>query len=98
MRIGGKKDGKHFRGQREGGVAENASYYVFVNAPGQTIEAIPIKEWYNFIPRVQYKTIDAEEAEEKFAQRDKYLNMWALKLNKKLKPEGKCSNNQVRVL
>ena len=88
MRIGGKKDGKHFRGQREGGVAENASYYVFVNAPGQTIEAIPIKEWYNFIPRVQYKTIDAEEAEEKFAQRDKYLNMWALKLNKKLKPEG----------
>ena len=52
-----------------------------------TIEAIPIKEWYNFIPRVAYKTLDAEEAEEKFAQRGTILNMWALKINKKLKPE-----------
>ena len=34
-----------------------------------------------------YKTLDAEEAEEKFAQRGTILNMWALKINKKLKPE-----------
>merc|ERR1712141_934748 len=85
-RIGGKKEGKHFRGQREGGVSENASYYVFVHAPGKAIEAIPIKEWYNFIPRVNYRTLDAEEAEEKFAQRGKILNLWALNINKKLKP------------
>merc|ERR1711981_420138 len=81
-----KKDGKHYRGQREGGISENASYYVFLNQPGRAIEAIPIKEWYNFIPRVAYKTLDAEEAEEKFAQQGKILNMWALKINKKLKP------------
>jgi len=87
MRVGGKKDGKHYRGQREGGISENASYYVFLNQPGRAIEAIPIKEWYNFIPRVAYKTLDAEEAEEKFAQRGTILNMWALKINKKLKPE-----------
>ena len=30
--------------------------------------------------------MDAEEAEEKFAQQGKILNMWALKINKKLKP------------
>ena len=80
------------RGQREGGVSENASYYVFVHAPGKAIEAIPIKEWYNFIPRVNYRTLDAEEAEEKFAQRGKILNLWALNINKKLKPGNKLVN------
>ena len=30
--------------------------------------------------------MDAEEAEEKFAQRGKILNLWALNINKKLKP------------
>ena len=37
MRTGGKKDGKHYRGQREGGISENASYYVFLNQPGRAI-------------------------------------------------------------
>ena len=37
MRVGGKKDGKHYRGQREGGISENASYYVFLNQPGRAI-------------------------------------------------------------
>merc|ERR1719412_2984741 len=87
MRVGGKKDGKHFRGQREGGVSENTTYYVFLHAPDGSFEAHPIKEWYNFVPRIAYKTLDADEAEEKFAQRGKILNHWAVMLNKKLKPD-----------
>ena len=86
MRIGGKKEGKHFRGQREGGVSDNTTFYVFTHAADGSFEAYPIKEWYNFVPRVAYKTLDADEAEEKFAQRDKILNHWSMMLSKKLKP------------
>lgn len=86
MRIGGKKEGKHFRGQREGGVSDNTTFYVFTHAADGSMEAYPIKEWYNFVPRVAYKTLDAEEAEEQFAKRDKILNHWSMILSKKLKP------------
>lgn len=87
MRIGGKRDGKHYRGQREGGVSDNTTFYVFTHAPDGSFEAYPIKEWYNFVPRVAYRTLDADEAEEKYAQRGKILNHWAVMLNKKLKPD-----------
>ena len=33
----------------------------------------------------RYKTLDADEAEEKFAQRGKILNKWAVMVNKKVK-------------
>jgi len=87
MRVGNKKEGKHYRGVREGGVSENTCYYVFTHAQDGSFEAHPIKEWYNFTPRVSYKTLDAEEAEEKFAERGKILNHWAMMVNKKLKPD-----------
>ena len=86
MRVGSKKEGKTYRGVREGGVAENTTYYVFTNAADGCFEAHPVKEWYNFTPRLTYKTLNAEEAEEKFAARGKILNHWAVMLNKKLKP------------
>jgi len=88
MRVGNKKEGKHYRGVREGGVSANTCYYVFTHAQDGSFEAHPIKEWYNFTPRVSYKTLDAEEAEEKFAERGKILNHWAMMVNKKLKPDG----------
>ena len=34
-----------------------------------------------------YRTLDCDEAEEKFAERGKILNLWATQLNKKLKPD-----------
>ena len=55
MRVGGKKDGKHYKGQREGGVSDNTTFYVFTHAPDGSFEAQPIKEWYNFVPRVSFK-------------------------------------------
>jgi transcription initiation factor TFIIF subunit alpha len=57
-----------FRGNREGGVAENASYYVFTHAPDGAIEAFPLQEWYNFQPIQRYKSLSAEEAEEQFGR------------------------------
>ena len=40
------------------------------------------------IYRATYKTLNAEEAEEKFEQRNKILNKWAVMVNKKVRPEG----------
>ncbi|KAJ4448659.1 hypothetical protein ANN_00049 [Periplaneta americana] len=68
LKVGGKT-GKKFRGNREGGVAENASYYVFTHAPDGAIEAFPLQEWYNFQPIQRYKSLSAEEAEEQFGSK-----------------------------
>lgn len=86
MRVGSKKEGKHYKGTREGGVSENTAYYVFTHAQDGSFEAHPVKEWYNFVPRVTHKTYDVDEAEEKFAERGKILNHWALVVNRKLRP------------
>lgn len=88
MRVGNKKEGKHYKGAREGGVSENTTYYVFTHAQDGAFEAHPIKEWYNFTPRVMYKTLNSEEAEERFAERAKILNHWAVMVNKRLKTDN----------
>ena len=43
MRVGNKKEGKHYRGVREGGVSENTTYYVFTHAADGSFEAHPVK-------------------------------------------------------
>lgn len=81
------KNGKKFRGIREGGVGENAAFYVFTHAPDKTIEAYPLHEWYNFQPIQRYKSLSAEEAELEFGRRKKVLNYFSLMLRKRLKGE-----------
>jgi len=57
-----------FKGVREGGVAENASYYIFTQAADKTFEVYPAQEWYNFTPIQRYKSLTAEEAEQEFGR------------------------------
>ena len=45
---------------------ENASYYVFTQCADGAFEALPLHEWYNFMPQVKYKYLNADEAEEEF--------------------------------
>lgn len=40
---------KKFKGIREGGVSENAAYYVFTHAADGAIEAFPLQEWYIYL-------------------------------------------------
>lgn len=68
LKVGGKT-GKKFKGIREGGVGENAAFYVFTHAPDGAIEAYPLNEWYNFQPIQRYKSLSAEEAEQEFGRR-----------------------------
>lgn len=57
-----------YRGVKEGGVSENASYYIFTQAIDGAFEVFPISHWYNFTPIQRYKSLTAEEAEEQFGR------------------------------
>ncbi|XP_060647295.1 LOW QUALITY PROTEIN: general transcription factor IIF subunit 1 [Drosophila nasuta] len=84
LKVGGKT-GKKFKGIREGGVGENAAFYVFTHAPDGAIEAYPLNEWYNFQPIQRYKSLSAEEAEQEFGRRKKVMNYFSLMLRKRLR-------------
>lgn len=84
LKVGGKS-GKKFRGIREGGVGENAAFYVFTHAPDGAIEAYPLNEWYNFQPIHRYKALSAEEAEHEFGRRNRVMNYFSLMMRKRLK-------------
>ncbi|KAK3918818.1 General transcription factor IIF subunit 1 [Frankliniella fusca] len=86
LKSGGSK-GKKFKGIREGGVSENAGYYVFMKGDDGIIEAYPLQEWYNFQPIQRYKALSAEEAEEEFGRRHKQQNFFSLMMRKRLRPE-----------
>ncbi|XP_018303388.1 general transcription factor IIF subunit 1 [Mycetomoellerius zeteki] len=81
----GGKTGKKFKGIREGGISENAAYYVFTHAADGAIEAFPLHEWYNFQPIQRYKSLSAEEAEQEFSRRNKVINYFSLMLRKRLR-------------
>ncbi|CAG0894547.1 unnamed protein product [Cyprideis torosa] len=86
LRVGGK-GGKRFKGIREGGVTENASFYVFTQAADGAFEAHPVSEWYNFTPVQRFKALTAEEAEEEFGRRDRIMNFFSVMVKKKCKAE-----------
>ncbi|XP_045453728.1 general transcription factor IIF subunit 1 [Melitaea cinxia] len=84
LKVGGKT-GKKFKGIREGGVSENAAYYVFTHADDGAIDAYPLQEWYNFQPIQRYKALSAEEAEEEFGRRNKVINFFSLMFRKRMR-------------
>ncbi|XP_034841106.1 general transcription factor IIF subunit 1 [Maniola hyperantus] len=87
LKVGGKT-GKKFKGIREGGVSENAAYYVFTHAADGAIDAYPLQEWYNFQPIQRYKALSAEEAEHEFGRRNKVINYFSLMLRKRMLGDG----------
>lgn len=85
LKVSSGKQGKKFRGIREGGVSENAAHFIFTQTKDGSIEAFPLHEWYNFQPIQRYKALTAEEAEEEFGRRKKCVNLWSMKMRMKLK-------------
>lgn len=98
LKVDGK-NGKKFRGIREGFVSKYASFYVFAHAPDGAIEAYPLSEWYNFQPIQRYKALTAEEAEEEFGRRNRILNHFSLMTRKRLKgdEEGQDDPEEVKL-
>ncbi|KAK2707433.1 hypothetical protein QYM36_015206 [Artemia franciscana] len=91
MKVGSGKTARKYKGTREGGITENASYYILTPGKNNSFEAHPVKEWYNFIPIQRYQALNEEEAEEQFNRRDKTLNYFAVMVNKKI--TGKTGEN-----
>lgn len=85
--------GRRFKAIKEGGVGDNASFFVFYK-PKDTndkYEVCSIDDWYNVTATQRYKTLTAEEAELKFEQRHKMLNLFSvmhLKKNGENNEEG----------
>ncbi|RWS09520.1 general transcription factor IIF subunit 1-like protein [Dinothrombium tinctorium] len=97
LRVNGR-EGRKYRGIREGGVSENTSYYVFFQAHDGAFEAFSVSEWYNFIPIPKYKALTAEEAEEKFVKRDKILNYFSVMASKKKQGEESGENIEEKLV
>ena len=70
-------------GVREGGVTENASYYIFTQAADGAFEAFPVEEWYNFQTIQRYKALSIEEAEEEFNARNRTFNLFNVMMRKR---------------
>lgn len=80
IKLGSGKSARRFKAIKEGGVADNASYFVFYKSKDKsdTYEVCPVDEWYNVSATQRYKTLTAEQAEEQFEQRQKVLNLFSI--------------------
>jgi len=87
-KVGKTGEKKKYRGVREGGVTENASYYVFTQATDGAFEAFPVQEWYKFQTVQSYKHLSYEEAEEEFTSRSKTFNLFNVMVRKRMKNNG----------
>lgn len=88
LKINGKA-GKRFKGQKKGGVTENASYYIFTQCPDGAFEAFPVHGWYNFTPLAKHRTLTAEEAEEEWGRRNKVVNHFSIMLQKRFREQDR---------
>uniref|UniRef100_A0A3Q3VUE3 Transcription initiation factor IIF subunit alpha n=1 Tax=Mola mola TaxID=94237 RepID=A0A3Q3VUE3_MOLML len=86
LKVNGKA-GKRFKGQKKGGVTENASYYIFTQCPDGAFEAFPVHGWYNFIPLAKHRTLTSEEAEEEWGRRNKVVNHFSIMLQRRLREQ-----------
>lgn len=80
IKLGSGKAARRFKAIKEGGVAENTSYYILYKPDpnSNTYEACPVDEWYLVSATQRYKTLTAEEAEAKYEQRHKMFNYFSV--------------------
>ncbi|EFO21187.1 hypothetical protein LOAG_07303 [Loa loa] len=69
---------RKFRSIREGGAGEHADYWVFLKS-GEEFHAYKVDEWYQFMPFSTHRTLDIDQAEERFRERNRVMNQFALK-------------------
>uniref|UniRef100_A0A8C5QIW2 Transcription initiation factor IIF subunit alpha n=1 Tax=Leptobrachium leishanense TaxID=445787 RepID=A0A8C5QIW2_9ANUR len=55
------KAGRKFRGMKNRGVAENASYFIFTPCPDGAFEAFPVSNWYKFTLVPKHRTLTNKE-------------------------------------
>ncbi|KAL0993177.1 hypothetical protein UPYG_G00104320 [Umbra pygmaea] len=93
LKINGKA-GKRFKGQKKGGVTENASYYIFTQCPDGAFEAFPVNGWYNFVPQAKHRTLTAEEAEEEWGRRNKIANHFSIMWQRRMREQERGPDDE----
>ncbi|XP_023666446.1 general transcription factor IIF subunit 1 isoform X1 [Paramormyrops kingsleyae] len=93
LKVNGKA-GRRFKGQKKGGVTENASYYIFTQCPDGAFEAFPVSAWYNFTPLAKHRTLTAEEAEEEWGRRNKVVNHFSIMLQRRLREQERGDDDE----
>uniref|UniRef100_UPI0037E8A13B general transcription factor IIF subunit 1 n=1 Tax=Semicossyphus pulcher TaxID=241346 RepID=UPI0037E8A13B len=93
LKVNGKA-GKRFKGQKKGGVTENASYYIFTQCPDGAFEAFPVHGWYNFTPLAKHRTLTAEEAEEEWGRRNKVVNHFSIMLQRRFREQERGDDDE----
>uniref|UniRef100_A0A671UUG5 Transcription initiation factor IIF subunit alpha n=1 Tax=Sparus aurata TaxID=8175 RepID=A0A671UUG5_SPAAU len=93
LKVNGKA-GKRFKGQKKGGVTENASYYIFTQCPDGAFEAFPVHGWYNFTPLAKHRTLTAEEAEEEWGRRNKVVNHFSIMLQRRFREQERGEDDE----
>lgn len=84
MDVGGEI-GKQYKGIREGGISENASYYAFMHAPDGAIDAYRLDEWHHFQP---IQISKSSSAVVDFGRQTKLLSQYSSLLRKRLKGDN----------
>lgn len=79
IKFGAGKTSRRFKAIKEGGVGDNASYFVFYKPENSnTYEVSPVDDWYSMSATQRYKCLSAEEAELRYEQIHKTHNMFSL--------------------
>ena len=65
---------KHYIGRKEGGITANSSYIVLKESQPGVYEAFPVEDWFTLTPKINYTTLNEDEAEEEFSRRNKVQN------------------------
>jgi len=84
-KVKNSKTEKSFIGTRNQ-INEASMLFLLTQSDG-VFEAFPVQSWYDFKPKITYRTITIEEAEDKWDKRDKIHNTGAL-MSKLIKLDG----------
>lgn len=90
IKSGSGKLARNFKATRDGGVSDNASYYIMYKKDpnSKVFEACPVDDWFSMSATQRYKTLTAEEAEKKFEKRHKMFNLFSVMGIKKNAEDG----------
>eukprot|EP01104_Vermistella_antarctica_P012953 TRINITY_DN3834_c0_g2_i1.p1 TRINITY_DN3834_c0_g2~~TRINITY_DN3834_c0_g2_i1.p1 ORF type:complete len:440 (-),score=175.63 TRINITY_DN3834_c0_g2_i1:968-2287(-) len=86
MKVNNDEHGERdFDGTIEG---QSSNYVLFVaQGPGKGFKVLRVAEWYNFLPKRTYQTLDIDEAEEVLAKNTAVVDRWMM-MGKKKESEG----------
>lgn len=57
-------------------ILDHSAYFIITQSPDGVFEAVPVQAWYNFMPDINYATLDSDQVEQEFLKRDKRMSSY----------------------